>query len=92
MNSHIEYVIEKCKDGEYNGADLMALWCYAETASKELEQLRAQNARLTEIAAEKATRMDELYEALAAVVESHDWGSHEEIMDTASEVLYKNNP
>lgn len=34
----------------------------------ELEQLRAENARLTEIAAEKATRMDELYEALGVIL------------------------
>lgn len=54
----------------------------------ELKQLRAENARLTEIAAEKATRMDELYIALSEYLEYQDdicyW--------KAVKVLAKNNP
>lgn len=53
----------------------------------EVEQLRAENARLTEIASEKATRMDELYLALSEYVEYQDdicyW--------KAVKVLNKNN-
>lgn len=61
----------------------------------EVDKLRAENARLTEIAAEKATRIDELYEALNAIM----WEA-EDLKDDinyctynyALSALNKNNP
>lgn len=60
----------------------------------EVERLRAENAWLTEIAAEKATRMDELYEALDELVEDLVLEAYEpssELIE-AKKVLNKNNP
>lgn len=70
---------------------------YMNDLMKEIKQLRAENARLTEIASEKATRMDELYEALSEMVNTcvslnYD---HPYLCDSISEahrVLNKNNP
>lgn len=62
----------------------------------EVEQLRAENARLTEIAAEKATRMDELYETLSKVVDgfynAFMIDDVEVLIVDARAILNKNNP
>lgn len=62
----------------------------------ELKQLRSENARLIEIATEKATRMDELYETLSKVVDGFYNAllidDVEVLIADARAILNKNNP
>jgi hypothetical protein len=39
MNKEIKQCIQRIKSGEYNGADLMSLWCYAESMTDTSEKL-----------------------------------------------------